>query len=399
MNNKRFALVFSAFLFGFGAQAHTHQPSDLVAQGYETAADMMRMRLIDRGDGSNPQWMTFGDAMELGVAAHQEGRCAGFMDITDQPEEVKTWTQAQVWEHMPMVEYFKLNLGDRPMKQGYYLRTAMGQLSTQELHRTITEMSAFRNRYYKSETGVKAAEYVASRFKMVSKHRSDVRVDLFKHSRWAQPSVVATVAGEGPKASEIVVIGGHLDSINQAGFGSKNMNAPGADDNASGTATVIEVFRQLMESGFKPNRTLMFMGYAAEEVGLWGSQEIANTFRQNAKSVVAVMQLDMTAFPGSGSQITFMTDFTNPQLTTFTQKLADTYVKIKWSTDKCGYACSDHASWHKAGFAAVMPFEALFSQNNRAIHTSSDVLDKLDMNHSLAFAKLGLAFMVELAKD
>lgn len=383
--NRFVALIALPLLFSNQVRAHQHDFT-----GLETAEDMARPRLIERGDGTPAKWMTFADAMKLSEKAHAEGRCAGFMDITDAP--------AMPEGALPLVEWFKLDLADRPLKQGLYLSRAIPQLNDQELFKTVTELSAFRNRYYKSEYGVKAAEYIYNRFKTVVKNRTDVRVDYFKH-KWAQPSVIATIAGQGPKANEIVVIGGHEDSINQTAFGSSNMNAPGADDNATGTATVLEVFREIVESGFKPNRTLMFMTYAAEEVGLWGSQDIANTFRQNNKSVVAVMQLDMTGFPGSGQQIVFMTDFTNPNLTTFAQKLVDSYVKIKWSTDKCGYACSDHASWTKAGYAAIMPFEATMANDNKAIHTTGDVINKLDFKFGLSFAKLGLAFMTELAKD
>lgn len=383
--NRFVALIALPLLFANHVRAHQH---DLT--GLETAEDMARLRLIDRGDGSAPKWMTFAEAMKLSDKAHSEGRCAGFMDITDAPEMPEA--------ALPLVEYFKLSLGNRPLKQRAYLSQALSELNPQEIHRTVMELSAFRNRYYKSEFGVKAAEYIAGRYKRVMKNRTDVRVDLFKH-KWPQPSVIATIAGQGPKANEIVVIGGHEDSINQTGFGNANMHAPGADDNASGTATVLEVFRQIVESGFKPNRTLMFMAYAAEEVGLWGSQDIANTFRQNNKSVVAVMQLDMTGYLGSGNQMVFMTDFTNPNLTAFAQKLVDAYVKIKHTTDKCGYACSDHASWHKVGYAAIMPFESMMNDYNSAIHSTGDVIDKLSFNHALNFAKLGLAFMTELAKD
>ena len=380
---NRFVIL--TVLFGLTASAHQHDFT-----GLESQEDMARIRLIDRGDGTAPKWMSFADAMKFSGQAHADGRCAGFMDITDQP--------AMTDEALPLVEYFKLDLADRPLKQQAYLSQNLPRLNEQELFKTVTEMSAFRNRYYKSDTGVKAADYVANRFKTISKNRTDIRVDLFPH-KWPQPSVIATIAGQGPKANEIVVIGGHEDSINQSAFGSSNMLAPGADDNATGVATVLEVFREIVESGMKPNRTLMFMTYAAEEVGLWGSQDIANTFKQNGKAVVAVMQLDMTSFLGSGEQIVFMTDFTHPGLTTFAEKLVDTYVKIKWSTDKCGYACSDHASWNKAGYASIMPFEATMDGDNKAIHTPGDVIQKLDFKHGLHFAELGLAFIAELAKD
>lgn len=382
----RILSILISFLLSHQASAqHQHNFA-----GLETAESMSAMRLIDRGDGSVPRWMTFADAMKLSEKSHAEGRCAGFMDITD--------FQDMNTEAMPLVEYFKLDLGDRPLKQQAYLSRAMNELDPQQLFKTVTELSAFKNRYYKSDLGVKAAEYIAGRFKTVAKNRTDVEVNLFKH-QWPQPSVVATIKGQGPKANEIVVIGGHEDSINQSAFGSSQMTAPGADDNASGTATVIEVFREIVQSGFKPDRTIMFMTYAAEEVGLYGSQDIAKKFKDQGKQVVAVMQLDMTAFPGAGDQIVFMTDFTNPNLTQFAQKLVDTYVKVKWSTDKCGYACSDHASWTKAGYAAIMPFEATMAGDNKDIHTVRDIIQKLDFKHGLHFAKLGLAFVTELAKD
>lgn len=386
MKRNRSTFAMTAILATFSMQiasAHTHT-ADLF-----TAEELAEKRLIDRGDGVVHS-MTLAEAMKLSEKAHLDNRCGGFFDVTD---------QAQVSnEALPMVEFFRLNLGERPMTQQAYLQESISMLDSQRLFKTVTDLSAFRNRFYKSDYGVKAAEFIASQFQTIAKNRSDVKVELFKHSKWAQPSVIATIAGQGPNKNEIVVIGGHEDSINQMAFGSKEQVAPGADDNASGIATVLEVYRVLIETGFKPNRTLMFMGYAAEEVGLLGSQEIANQFKKEGKAVVAVAQFDMTAFVGSGDQVVFMTDFTNPELTQFSQKLMDTYVKAKWSTDQCGYACSDHASWTKAGYSSIMPFEATMNGDNKDIHTPRDLISKLDFKHGLHFAKLALSFMAELAQ-
>jgi leucyl aminopeptidase len=63
-------------------------------------------------------------------------------------------------------------------------------------------------------------------------------------------------------------------------FGGASAKAPGADDNASGIATITETIRVLMSNGFQPKKTLKFMAYAAEEVGLLGSKEIANDFKK-----------------------------------------------------------------------------------------------------------------------
>jgi leucyl aminopeptidase len=380
-------IVLSAVVSFASISAFAHQHANF--QEFFSKQELAEKRLIDTGNGK-PQWMPLSQALELGEFAHQNGRCGGFFDLTDQKEVSR--------EPLVQVESFRLALGDRPMVQQAYLSQALSVLESQRMFKTVTDLSAFRNRFYKSETGVQSANFIADQFRSIAKNRNDITVEMFNHSKWMQPSVMVTMKGTGPKANEIVVIGGHEDSINQMSFGMPSMNAPGADDNATGVATILEVFRVLVDTNFKPNRTLMFMTYAAEEVGLLGSQEIANKFKSEGKSVVGVVQFDMTGFPGAGDQIVFMTDFTSPELTQFSQKLLDVYVKAKWSTDKCGYACSDHASWNKAGYMAVMPFEATMSSDNKDIHTPRDVIGKLDFNHTMHFAKLGLSFMAELAQ-
>lgn len=380
------ALIFSSVQ----VFAHTHSPVNLNSLTAEQKAILAEPRLIDTGDGK-PRWVTFGETFELSEKAHMDGRCGGYFDLTDAPEIVNNDT-------LPMVEWFKLDLNDRPMTQASYLSDALKNLDSKSIQATVAKLSSFKNRYYQAPTGIEAAEWIASQYRSLAKSRSDVQVELFKHNAWAQPSVIATLRGQ-KKPDEIVVIGGHLDSINQGGWGSNSQTAPGADDNASGTATVMEVFKVLVQTGFRPDRTIMFMGYAAEEVGLRGSQEIANTFKNQGKAVVAVAQFDMTGFNGSRGNIVFMTDFVSADLTKYAAKLVDTYVKAPWSTDKCGYACSDHASWTKAGYAAIMPFETKTGEMNRAIHTTNDLIGRLDFDHALMFARLGLSFVAELSRD
>jgi len=384
---KQTRIVLSALLCLFSINTFAHQPAEM--QGFFSKEELAEKRLIDTGNGK-PQWMPLSEALELGELAHQHGRCGGFFDLTHQMQVSA--------KPLAPVESFSLSLADRPMTQQLYLEQSLAILDTQRLFKTVSDLSSFRNRFYKSDTGVQAANFIADQFRAIAKNRNDIKVEMFNHSRWAQPSVVVTLAGKGPQANEIVVIGGHEDSINQTAFGMPGMNAPGADDNATGVATILEVFRVLVETDFQPNRTIKFMTYAAEEVGLLGSQDIANTFKSKNMPVVAVAQFDMTGFPGAGDQVVFMSDFTSNELTKFSQKLMDTYVKAVWSTDKCGYACSDHASWNKAGYPAIMPFEATMSADNKDIHTTRDLISKLDFNFALHFAKLGLSFAAELSK-
>ena len=157
-----------------------------------------------------------------------------------------------------------------------------------------------------------------------------------------------------------------------------------------------------MLSGYHPQRTLHFIAYAAEEVGLKGSQVIAQDFRARQVQVEAVLQFDMTGFLGDPEKrMIFINDFVNSDLTKWTENLVDTYLRIKWGESECGYACSDHASWDKFEYRSVFPFEATFDTHNKKIHTSADTIEdgKLDFEFVTQFAKLGMAFVFELAQD
>lgn len=261
---------------------------------------------------------------------------------------------------------------------------------------TIQRLSDYRNRYYTSGTGVAASDWLAQAWTLLGRGRSDVSVRQVTHS-WPQKSVVLTIRGT-TNPDEIVVIGGHLDSI----AGGKLAKAPGADDDASGVASLAEVARTLIQSGYKPQRTIEFMAYAAEEEGLLGSADIAKDYAAQGRNVVGVLQLDMTNYMGSPDDIYVITDFTNAAQNAFVADLAAFYLPtLAVGETRCGYACSDHASWSSRGYAASFPFEAAFGQDNPYIHTKEDTLDKSGnvATHATKFSRLALAFAVELGSD
>ena len=263
---------------------------------------------------------------------------------------------------------------------------------------TINALAAYNNRYYTSPTGVQAAHWLQSQWQAIAAKIPGASTALVAHEGWSQPSVVLTIRGsETP--DEIVILGGHLDSIN--GWGGEVARAPGADDNASGIAVLTETARVLADGGFRPKRTIQFMGYAAEEVGLRGSQDIAEQYAAAGKKVVGVIQSDMSNFKGSSDEIYLLTDNVDDTLSAFVGRLIDAYVGVKRSTTECGYGCSDHASWNKQGYPAAMAFEASFDGMNHKIHTDQDTLANSGGNatHSVSFAKLAVAFAIELAKS
>jgi bacterial leucyl aminopeptidase len=141
---------------------------------------------------------------------------------------------------------------------------------------------------------------------------------------------------------------------------------------------------------------------------LRGSNAIAADYLSRGVNVVGVTQFDMTNFKQrpttmdpNPEDIWLMQDFTNGPQNVFLQNLITTYTGATFnSSSSCGYGCSDHAAWHNRGFAASMPFEARMGQHNQALHTVNDTLARSgnNANQALKFARLGAAYVAELAK-
>lgn len=349
-----------------------------------TNAHAEPLRLIQTGENQK-QWLNKTEIQQLALKQHQKGFCGGFMDVTDFPELPPL--------HLRPIDLYKKKVP----RHGEAVERALGELSADSIYDSVNRLSDFHNRHYKSDTGKEAVEWLAEQYQTIAdqRGRNDIEIELVQH-RFKQPSLIVTMKGKGALASEIVVLGGHIDSINWDRMGHPGAEAPGADDDASGSSTVLEVFRSLIESDYTPKRTLQFMAYAGEEAGLLGSQDIARAYRSKNKNVVGVMQFDMTMYTGGEQFVTLITDNIDRDMNQFTKMLIDTYVHVEWQESTCGYACSDHASWNRAGYAAVFPFEASFQQMNKKIHTPKDTLDILDAEFGLLFAKLGVAYAIEM---
>lgn len=88
-------------------------------------------------------------------------------------------------------------------------------------------------------------------------------------------------------------------------------------------------------------------------------------------------------------------DYTSKKVSDYLETLISVYTNLNPCDTKCGYACSDHASWMKSGYAAGFTFEGLFEEHSPYIHGSADTIDHIDFKHMREFVRLGLAWVVE----
>jgi len=293
------------------------------------------------------------------------------------------------------------------ISENAFITAILNEVDENEIEKNILLLENFKTRFH---TRLEANEAVLKMKEVwenliAQYNRSDISVKIVDHLSTPMKSLILTINGNEHE-DEYVIIGGHIDSIVGWDLNSQ-YNAPGADDNASGIATITEVLRVLLKNNFKPQRTVEIMAYAAEEVGLRGSKEIAEKYRNENKNVIGYLQFDMTNYKGSVEDVFIYTDsYTSTDLNHFLMQLMDTYNtsglhQFTYSTSECGYGCSDHASWADFGYRAALPFEAKFTEHNPSIHTINDTYANLgnSSRHAAKFTKLGIEYVVEAAKQ
>lgn len=190
-------------------------------------------------------------------------------------------------------------------------------------------------------------------------------------------NVVGVLEGEGPLAKETVVIGAHYDHLGFGGPGSlaKASNAVhnGADDNASGTAVLLELARRFAERGTPPARRLVFIAFSAEERGLLGSRHyVKNQPLFPLKDTVAMVNFDMVGRLRD-NELTVFGVKTGKGLEALVDEAGkDSPLKLK-KVD-VGARNSDHASFYDAKIPALHMFTGIHPD----YHRPSDDSDKIN---------------------
>lgn len=329
-------------------------------------------------------------------AKHQQRTaCGGFKDITDywQGSTKKASSfLAHTIKSKPLGEENHYNIIYQEK-----VNKLLKQINPTQMWNDLTSLTAFPNRYSNSQEGVKAALWIKAQVQTIAEasHHRDVSYKFIKTGpNYKQPSLVVKL---GDSNAPGIVIGGHMDTLDSL---FKMDKKPGADDDGSGSITVLETARVILNSGMTFKKPIYFIWYAAEEMGLVGSTHVVEDFKRNNIPIAAALQLDMTGYAYKNDKTLWLIDdkWVNKNLTDYLEKLINTYVKQPVKRTACGYACSDHASWNDEGYPAAMPFEASFGKDNPYIHTEQDQMAHLSLEHMTDYTKLAIAFALEMAE-
>jgi bacterial leucyl aminopeptidase len=402
--------IFAFALVMFCATVHAEPQKRLILTDPELLKAVGVVPTLERVDlGVALASVTAEQEAKISEQAHDWGRCGGFESLFDSElvgDSRKTSFSSSSLdkifsglEYRQMKEYMGFANPAPVLTLDPAILASTEKVESERIKQWVQWFSAFPTRHHAAPTNNDHVMQLKTKVEaMLAGSSIQYTVETIDHQRTKQKSLKVRIEGS-QRPNEIVVLGGHYDSINGSFMGGSKA-APGADDNASGSASLLEALRVISANG-QPQRTIEFMWYAAEEVGLWGSAEIAASYKSSAKDVIGVLQLDMTMFPGDGELvIASMSDFTSAWMRGLLLELNRLYINAKIIDDKCGYGCSDHASWNRQGFPTLMPFESSMSSMNSHIHTAQDVINsQSNFTHAAAFSKIAVAIAMQLGNS
>lgn len=253
-----------------------------------------------------------------------------------------------------------------------------------------------RNALQISVAAVSGAAAEAAR--QAAQNEETIRLQADVHPTTAEArNVVAVLPGSDPSLKdEYIVVGAHFDHLGWGGEGSldpdKHEIHNGADDNASGTAGMIDIAGKLAK-GPRPARSVVFIGFTGEEKGLWGSAHWVANPTVDLEKVVAMLNLDEVGRLRENTVTVFGTGTAKEweQIANAANaKLAEP-LKLAFSPD--GYGPSDHASFTAAG----IPVLFFFTNTHEDYHRPTDDWQKINGEGIDRIAELATDITQELA--
>ena len=286
-----------------------------------------------------------------------------------------------------------------------FIDSVLDQVNSTKIKNWIDELSSFHTRHTKSEYIENVAYWLKNELQSVCSGEAYFHnfTQMDQGIRYNVNNIICDQYQKGSKEYDNnyhILISAHYDSrmqdINQS-----KAKAPGADDNASGVAAVLELARILSKLDLKSN--IQYVFFSGEEQGQWGSTAYAKYLRPNITELDLVMNLDMIGYPAigpdnviveydDGNKVT-INDIYSKKLGQFIEQIATDYANLE-------------ASLHPLGMTDLIPFEAAGkivigfhdggSKLNPNYHNTSDTPDTLDIEYFTAITRLVLAAILNI---
>ncbi len=273
-----------------------------------------------------------------------------------------------------------------------FIAALVTRVSQTNLQKWVNDLSAFHTRHTKSAYISQVTTWLINQF------RSFGYIDVVRHSYvkagFQLDNVVCTKQGVG-NTGQVIIVCGHYDCIMENPQDAA-ARAPGADDNATGIAIILEVARILADVQLED--TVQFVGFSGEEQGLWGSTAYGQYIQANNINVHRLINLDMVGYPPADSSIIVERDTGNQTPAndlasqSFGSSMAQMAADYTSTPVQFGpiYA-SDYMPFEARGYVVIGLYEG---EGNPNYHHSSDAPSTVNYPYVADAARITLATLL-----
>ena len=279
------------------------------------------------------------------------------------------------------------------------IRALIDSVSVDSIKANIEHLCSYHNRRYDSRFIWEVQDWLISRYQAFGVDTVMLHDFPVPDSDIETADNILAVQWGTKTPNEYVICGAHYDSWNPDGTDPDTIRSPGADDNASGVAGILETARLL--SNYTFDRTIIYANWCAEEIGLVGSAAYAQDMAAQGMDIVGYFNLDMTGYLEEGTDIHVHLLYTTQDslIANYVFNFSHVYfpemlIKQNW----LAWGDSDYSSFNRNGYPAVHPFEDVYA-SSPYIHTRQDILG-LSVNNleqSKRFTELNLGLVATLA--
>ena len=278
------------------------------------------------------------------------------------------------------------------------IREMMGQVDQDSLMATVQHLQDYQSRIWNSTNAFSASDWIAGKMAALG---LEVEQQAFSANTWmgsgqAAPNVIGIQRGT-LYPDTYVVCGSHFDSFSWEAY--SGGNCPGADDNATGVASVLESARIMTQYEFE--YSIIYCAYGCEEMGLYGSEAYASRCQSEGMDIIGYFNNDMNGYlnPGDDIHIDCIYPSSVEPIGTYYMNVANVYFpEMVVRHVNFNEGDSDHTSFNNHGYMGIYPFED-YQNYSPNIHTPQDLIGPSVNSFAMSqrYCQMNIGCLAEIA--
>ena len=288
-----------------------------------------------------------------------------------------------------------------PPQADPFITAFVNDLKADTISAYTTQLQNMQPRFMLSANRRNVAMFIKNKF--IQLGYPNTQVDSFyltsyykdtTYNTW-QYNVIASIPGT-VSADTIYVVGAHYDAI--LNVGNPWINTPGADDDASGVASLFELARVMKQRNFAPKSTIQFIAFGAEELNMDGSNNYTTKAMLAGKKIKWMLNHDMISYesqPQSGWKVNIMDYANSTALRLNAERIIGLYTVLGKTNDTTANKEGDSYNFFLRGYKALF---FISTSSTPHYHTLQDVVANCNFPYCREVTKITCAMLVEQNK-